>query len=299
VERAATQALQPTERLRASPLDCWSRGGSARFVREGRWADGRVYAAVKSWKGKSPELVHQRPEHTLVLTLAGGTSLTGNRISGTRPYEGADRAGCLSFVPAGAERRGWYRDAEMTFLALVIDPRFADGDLPAFTNRRDRLLEAVLRGLAREMQSGDGPPPSAYVEHAAGLAMAHLERLAACARSPARTRPAALTKAEMAQIVEAVEGGLGRDLSLAELGGVLAMSPRTFARRFTARAGVPPYRFILERRVARARQWLRERDRTIAEIAMALGFCSQSHFTTAFRRHTGTSPAAYRRGDGS
>jgi AraC family transcriptional regulator len=288
--------------MTASPLDCWTRGGLARFEREGRWSEGCLYAAVKHWRGKEPELVHRREEHTLVLTLAGGTSLTGNKITATPLYEGTDRPGCLSFVPAGAERRGWYRDADMEFVALVIAPSFLarfeleDGELPAFTNRRDRLLEAVLRGLAEEMRAEpEQRLPTAYVEQAAGLVMSHLTRVQRRIRVGRRREPLGLSGAGLARVVDFVESELDRDLSLSELGGLVGMGPDLFARHFKAQMGMPPYRYILERRLQRAREALREGSMPIAQIALALGFCSQSHFAHAFRKHVGIAPGAYRR----
>src|SRR5438034_1396658 len=103
---------------RAMIFDCKMRGGVANFEREGSWQGGMIYAACKRWKGRDSELVHARAQHSIVLTLSGGTRLTGNKISTLPSYEGTDRAGSFSFIPAGAERRGWYRDADMRFIAL-------------------------------------------------------------------------------------------------------------------------------------------------------------------------------------
>jgi AraC family transcriptional regulator len=51
----------------------------------------------------------------------------------------------------------------------------------------------------------------------------------------------------------------------------------------------------MERRVQRALELLRDGNRTIAEIAHAAGFASQSHLTTNFRRVTGLTPGRFRR----
>jgi AraC family transcriptional regulator len=267
-------------------LVCNVRGGVARFEREGRFSRGRIYAAVKQWTAAESELVHCRREHTLVMTLSGGTSLTGNRISSTLRYEGVDRRGSVSFVPAGAERRGWYRDANMTFVAFVIAPEIGPaGELAAFTNRRDPVLERILRDLARDLEGAS----SAYVESAARAA---LDRLAD--RRPPRRTPA-LSRRERGRVTELVEAQLDADLSLDELAAAVGMSADRFARRFVATFGIPPHRFVIERRIARARMLLADRRRSLAEIALSLGFASQSHFTTAFRRHTGATPGSHRR----
>src|SRR3569623_3020314 len=92
-------------------LDCRMRGGTARFEREARWD--RIYAACKHWRGRDAELVHARPQHSLVLPLRGGTALPGNKLSSAPRYEGAARPGSLRIDPAGVARRGRSRDADM------------------------------------------------------------------------------------------------------------------------------------------------------------------------------------------
>jgi AraC family transcriptional regulator len=57
---------------------------------------------------------------------------------------------------------------------------------------------------------------------------------------------------------------------------------------------VPPYRYLLQRRLARAREWLETTNAPIAEIAHALGFTDQSHLTKFFRRGTGMTPGQLR-----
>ncbi|MCY1553962.1 Exoenzyme S synthesis regulatory protein ExsA [compost metagenome] len=74
------------------------------------------------------------------------------------------------------------------------------------------------------------------------------------------------------------------------------MSPYLFAKMFKATFGRPPHAFILEQRIEAATRVLRtQRDRPLAEIANAFGFSSQAHFTEAFRRRTGTTPARWRK----
>jgi AraC family transcriptional regulator len=58
--------------------------------------------------------------------------------------------------------------------------------------------------------------------------------------------------------------------------------------------GVPPHQFILRTRVERAKRLLANTHIPIAHIAAECGFCHQEHLTRAFRRLTGTTPAAFR-----
>ena len=87
----------------------------------------------------------------------------------------------------------------------------------------------------------------------------------------------------------------------AALGGGMELHERArflweaVTRQFTAYVGVPPYRYLIELRIERARQLLRETELTVTQICHRVGFNSLSHFTTTFRQHTGLSPSAYRR----
>ncbi len=57
---------------------------------------------------------------------------------------------------------------------------------------------------------------------------------------------------------------------------------------FKASFGIAPHRYVVERRIARAKHRLAEGRDGLADIALACGFASQSHFTRSFRQATGT-----------
>jgi len=98
------------------------------------------------------------------------------------------------------------------------------------------------------------------------------------------------------RVCEFIQHNLNQQLTLLNLAAVVHMSPYHFARLFKQSAGVPPYRFVLGRRIARASALLREPQLSIGEVGRLVGFRTPSHFTTAFRRMTGITPSAYRRG---
>jgi len=98
----------------------------------------------------------------------------------------------------------------------------------------------------------------------------------------------------IARVIDYIEDGIDRDLRLASLAAIAGTSPYHFARTFHETVGLSPYAYVLVRRVARARLLLRNRHQPLADIALACGFSSQSHFTTAFRRCLGVTPGEYR-----
>lgn len=83
--------------------------------------------------------------------------------------------------------------------------------------------------------------------------------------------------------------------SLSELAQACGLSSRHFTRAFKAGSGEPPHRWLLRRKVDRAKELLRIESMPIADIALLCGFADQSHFTRIFRRVIGSSPAAWRR----
>ena len=93
-----------------------------------------------------------------------------------------------------------------------------------------------------------------------------------------------------------IQQNVDKDLRLAELAALVCMSPYHFARLFKCSTGVPPHRFVVRQRIARASAFLATQERSIAEVSRMVGFRTPSHFTTVFRRVTGVTPRGYRTG---
>jgi AraC family transcriptional regulator len=68
-----------------------------------------------------------------------------------------------------------------------------------------------------------------------------------------------------------------------------------FSRAFKQSMGMTPTNYIAERRIECAKKLMKETDLAISEIATRLGFSSQSHFTTSFRRLAGVTPRSFRK----
>ena len=84
------------------------------------------------------------------------------------------------------------------------------------------------------------------------------------------------------------------EISLPAVAEAVGMSYFHFSRAFKQSMGVSPNNYLVERRVERAKKLLAETDTPVVETALRVGFASQSHFTTTFRRLVGTTPKAYR-----
>jgi len=104
----------------------------------------------------------------------------------------------------------------------------------------------------------------------------------------------ALPRSRLRRVAHYIQQNLDKDLSLAELAAVVSMSPYHFARLFKDSTGLPPHRFVVRQRIARARGVLATPELSIAQVSRMVGFRTPSHFTTVFRRLLGITPGAYR-----
>lgn len=96
------------------------------------------------------------------------------------------------------------------------------------------------------------------------------------------------------RVLDYMEAHLGEDMSLKELAGIADLSVHHFGTAFRATMGVSPHRFLIERRIQRAKELLLDSGPSVASIAFELGFSSHSHFTFCFRKLTGTTPMRFR-----
>jgi AraC family transcriptional regulator len=94
--------------------------------------------------------------------------------------------------------------------------------------------------------------------------------------------------------VDYMEANLGQQISLQEIAEHAGLSRMHFAAQFKMATGVTPHAFLLYRRIDKAKWLLRKPELTLVQIASEVGFQSQSHFTTVFRRFSGTTPARWR-----
>ena len=67
-----------------------------------------------------------------------------------------------------------------------------------------------------------------------------------------------------------------------------------FSRSFKAAFGETPHRYLLRRRMERAKALLRAGELSVTEVCLAVGFTSLGSFSTRFRRLVGGSPTSYR-----
>ena len=90
-------------------------------------------------------------------------------------------------------------------------------------------------------------------------------------------------------------GDVARRWTVEQLARTAGMSRAVFAERFSRKIGMPPMRYLLEWRVALAKDMLRRERVSLADVAERVGYQSASAFSTAFTRLTGESPSRFAR----
>ncbi len=146
-----------------------------------------------------------------------------------------------------------------------------------------RLARAVEEAFRAPLESLS--VDSLIVELAEGLMAAeHGERPAASPRVdvPAVERARQFLDAERARVVHS-----------SELEPITGLTRYDLARQFRVMFGTSPYRYLLMRRLAFARDRIHQK-RPLVEVACEAGFADQAHFTRAFKSAFGLTPARYR-----
>jgi AraC family transcriptional regulator len=105
---------------------------------------------------------------------------------------------------------------------------------------------------------------------------------------------AGLPGARLRRVTDFIDDNLARALPLAQLSAEAHLSQYHFARLFKESTGLPPHRFVVQRRIERACALLIDGQMSIDAIARAVGFRTRSHFSMVFHRHTGSPPTVYR-----
>lgn len=101
----------------------------------------------------------------------------------------------------------------------------------------------------------------------------------------------------LARVIDRIEHGLAETLTVADLATAAHLSTFHFARMFKRTTGLTPQKFLMEKRMERAREMLSGTELPLAEVSRRCGFRTQSHFTETFRRYHGVTPRRYRSGE--
>ncbi len=216
--------------------------------------------------------------------------------------------GSITIIPAGQHR--FEVGGPCKFLSWVLDPERLDclageggeglgrgGDLRPLFAGQDPVLWSLAEALLGELEH-PGIGSRLYAESLELGLIVQLFRHHSTAGADVLPEGGTLAAHRLRAVQDYIAGHLAEDLSLLSLAGAAGMSPFHFAKLFKRSTGRAPHRYVLERRVERAKEMLEGGSESIAQVALAAGFCSQSHLTNVFRRLVGVTPAVYQKACG-
>jgi AraC family transcriptional regulator len=157
---------------------------------------------------------------------------------------------------------------------------------------KDRLAWAIATELRNECTNGF-PRGSMFLESAAMALLAQLAYVFDRA-APRNDAIPALSSANLRLVIDYIESHLDHNITLSELASLVELTPRYFCAVFKQAMGRPPHQFQIEQRVARAKILLAQPRLSLPDVALMVGFSSQSHLNEYFRRIVGVTPARYR-----
>lgn len=227
---------------------------------------------------------------------------TLNRFLGRLPRTKPLRHGSLDIVPEGTPLAVYGYD-ETEFIMLALEPEFvhqianesgkSDSELVRHLGVRDPQIEYIAFALKSELDAGC---PSGRV-YGDGLAVALAARLLgrySAHGTISHHSNALMSGYTLRRVTNYIEDNLTKDLNLAEIAGVAHMSPHYFSRAFRKSTGIPPHKYVVDRRIEKAKALLSNNHLPLVEVGLSVGFQNQSHFTTLFHKRTGVTPKVYR-----
>ncbi|MDB6102206.1 MAG: helix-turn-helix transcriptional regulator [Gammaproteobacteria bacterium] len=265
------------------------------LVRESRAFGG---LCVCAWKTPWMEGFELPETDELILAYHRGGSHEVRALWGDSLSRSRSTPGLLSLIPPG-HRVAYHTGGEVSFTTLHISREALHEVLHLGTREsiherfafRDPFVASCIDSLLREARVSDRWSPR-FVSAVTEALLLQLLR-----NSPAEPEVASVPSLEtrIAAVRSRLDGNLAGDLSVKALAAEVGLSRAHFARAFRQVVGDSPHRYVMRRRIERAKQLLTESHLALNEIAQEAGFCSQSHLTQIFRTHLGLTPQRYRR----
>jgi len=242
-------------------------------------------------------------EDTLVIGLRGNVRA---RVRLSKVYEDALGPGSLLIHPR--ERPGIYDlrgvcDVLMLHMDAgflgnvgleVMDMDPARAEVSEQFGLRDGLIAEIGAALLN-LQNLDDTYSNLYAESLINALALHTLRRYGMFPAKSDRLSGGLSPTALRLVKDYIYQHPGTDLKLADLSKLANLSVCYFSTLFKASTGQSVHQYVLEQRIVEAKRLLLKGNLTLAEIADAVGFADQSHFTRAFKRIVGTTPGAIRK----
>ncbi len=254
----------------------------------------------------APSLLHVRLVNNLAVLVMSGTS--SNRwISQGRETRFNTEGGMVGFFSADEEEHtlAVSTDTSVKAFILSIPPAHlqsiasSEGLTPAGASQACPMFhDAVIRASLMRLVAAERGCTIAHdlgAEVAARCLVLRLTELMYGRTPDWRGDASTFDHRTMGKLVDYIDAHLQHFTPLADLASQCEMSPSHFAKKFRLSAGLSLQRFVNRRRLTASMALLESGSTALSQVALDLGFSSQSHFTRMFSSLTGVTPANYRR----
>ena len=267
----------------------------------GRWAG----PLVRWWRNAPAEIEQPALDQHLLAMHLGSPNCLRRLGNGTEAVTNVD-TGALSIAPAGTAYRWTTTDGPAELAHIYLCPRLMQQvaveefgrdtgalDLGDPLGMRDPLLQTLFLEIL-EQTAGATRASRLYVDTLLRSLLLRLIRTYGDA--PALSSKARLSIApfRLRRVIDFVEANIASDLALADLAAVAGASPFHFSRAFAGAMGMPPYAYLLSRRIEAAKALLIASSDPMARIADQCGFNSAAQLSRMFKNITGSTPVAFR-----
>lgn len=181
---------------------------------------------------------------------------------------------------------------------LGLDAEAAKTLIASLRNIPNRhfIVERKMRTMLKDAFGIAARPPTAKTSLELSLQMSNW-LLQMCRYAEAR--PSGIQSADIAEAKRRIDADVRTVGTLADLAAVLGLSLSRFKNKFKPEVGLPPWEYILRRKILLAKELLTTKRRSITSLEMELGFASSQHFASTFRRFAGCTPTAYMHAGGA
>ena len=250
--------------------------------------------------GPSEKGAHRHSSHMLSMQLEGAV-----RAEWTDPassYSAKIQPRALMLLPAGRSHAKCTLQAadsreQPDQLIALINPATLQNSFGAkveLTERRgfrDLQLERMLLVL------NEAPLDQAshlFGEHIANAIAVHLMTTYADRDLVPSVYRGGILRSRLTRVLERMDAQVFQPGPVSDLADAAGLSVYHFSRAFRQSMGTSPYQYLLARKVERAKSLLAEPGKSVADVAISLGFARQNHFARVFKKQTGISPKEFR-----
>lgn len=234
-----------------------------------------------------------------MLVIDAGTSVNVRRRLDGKLEHYQRSYGDITFCPANVSI-GTAWEKTTNFILLILNPvlieRVAHESIDAdvielipHSQLADPVILQIAFALKEDLDAGC-PAGRIYGESFGAALAVHLVKKCSVFEQKIQEYANGLPKRQLQVAIDYIQAYLDQNIKLADLAQAVGMSQYYFCRLFKQSMGITPHQYLVRQRVEKAKHLLLQKELSIAEVALQVGFTHQSHLNRHFKRLLGITP---------